>query len=213
MIQAILLDAGGVLVTEGQSRKRLAEFDHLLGWEPGTMHRRLYSGSWWEAVSTGRVSVAAYWQAVGQAWEEHLPADFKLFIDNFYAHQLDLATLHLAWRLRPYYRLGLLSNATVQLPRFLLSEKRLRSLFDVTIISALEGVRKPDAAMYELPLQRLGIAAAACVLVDDRERNTAAAEALGMKTIVHTDALATEQALRRLGVRLASHAVLAQIVA
>ncbi len=203
MIEAVLFDAGGVLVTEGTSRTRLAEFDQMLGWEEGSMHRRLYSGPWWEAVSTGKISVEAYWQAAAAAWQAQLPSDFNEFADNFHAHQLDLATTHLAWRLRPFYRLVLLSNATPLLTRFLQHEKRLYGLFDIIIISALEGVRKPDPAIFERTLQRLRLPAAACVFIDDKERNIAPAAALGMHTVIHRHALSTERALRTLGLRLA----------
>lgn len=201
MIQAILFDAGGVLITEGSSGKRLQTFDRLLGWEPGTMHLRLYSGGMWEALSTGAIDPDTYWEKVGLAWEKRLPQDFKLFIDNFHAHRLDFATLELARRLRRHYRLVLISNATVLLPAFLAHERRLHGLFDIYIISALEGVRKPDPRIYEIALARLQLPAANCVLIDDKERNNLIAEALGMKTIEHRGALQTESALRQLGVK------------
>lgn len=201
MIWAILFDVGGVLVTAGESAERLQAFDRLLGWKPGTMNLYLYSGEAWEAISTGAIDLASYWQAVGKAWEAHLPPDFPLFVDNFYGHRLDLATVHLARRLRPHYRLALISNATVLFPRFLARKSRLHQLFDLHVISALEGVRKPDPRIYEIALARLNLPASHCVLIDDKERNNLAAEALGMKSITHQDALQTERALRALGVK------------
>ncbi len=203
MIQAILFDVGGVLIHEGESRQRLETFDRLLGWKPGAMHRRLYSGPWWEAVSTGQISVDAYWAAVGRPFEALLPPDFPRFADNFYGHKFDMATVHLARRLRPYYRLGILSNATEQAAADLAGERRLRGIFDAVLISALEGVRKPDAAIFALAAQRLGLEPAACVLIDDKERNTTAAQAAGMRAIVHSNALQSAQALHAMGIKMA----------
>jgi epoxide hydrolase-like predicted phosphatase len=57
-------------------------------------------------------------------------------------------------------------------------------LFDVVVDSAFVGMRKPDPAIFELTLERLGGAAPErCVFVDDLEPNCDAARALGMAAI------------------------------
>ena len=76
-------------------------------------------------------------------------------------------------------------------------------LFDGVVISAEEGIRKPDRRMYELGAQRAGAAPAQCVYVDDLPFNLTPAEELGMATIHHTSAEQTIPELERLlGVRL-----------
>jgi putative hydrolase of the HAD superfamily len=59
--------------------------------------------------------------------------------------------------------------------------------FDVVVESAVEGVRKPDPRIYELVLQRLGVAATESVFLDDLGINLKPARALGMTTIKVTD--------------------------
>jgi putative hydrolase of the HAD superfamily len=56
-------------------------------------------------------------------------------------------------------------------------------LFEVVVDSAFVGVRKPDPAIYELTLSRLGVAAEECVFVDDLETNCEAARELGMAAV------------------------------
>jgi putative hydrolase of the HAD superfamily len=56
-------------------------------------------------------------------------------------------------------------------------------LFEVVVDSAFVGVRKPDPAIYELTLERLGIGADECVFVDDLEPNCETARALGMLAV------------------------------
>ena len=56
-------------------------------------------------------------------------------------------------------------------------------LFDVVVDSAFVGVRKPDPAIYELTLERLGVGADDCVFVDDLEPNCETARALGMLAV------------------------------
>jgi putative hydrolase of the HAD superfamily len=64
----------------------------------------------------------------------------------------------------------------------------LPELFDAWVISGEEGVRKPDARIYELGAERIGLEAAECVFVDDLPGNLKPARALGMATVHHVDA-------------------------
>jgi putative hydrolase of the HAD superfamily len=66
-------------------------------------------------------------------------------------------------------------------------------LFEVVVDSAFVGLRKPDPAIYELALERLGgVQASDCVFVDDLEVNCETARQLGMKAVRFADA---EQAI------------------
>lgn len=57
-------------------------------------------------------------------------------------------------------------------------------LFGVVVDSAFVGLRKPDPAIFELTLERLGGAPAErCVFVDDLDVNCDAARALGMAAV------------------------------
>jgi putative hydrolase of the HAD superfamily len=56
-------------------------------------------------------------------------------------------------------------------------------LFEVVVDSAFVGLRKPDPAIYELTLARLGLAGDECVFVDDLEVNCEAARGLGMTAV------------------------------
>jgi epoxide hydrolase-like predicted phosphatase len=58
-------------------------------------------------------------------------------------------------------------------------------LFEVVVDSGFVGMRKPDAGIYELTLERLGggLRAEECLFLDDIEVNCDAARALGMTAI------------------------------
>jgi putative hydrolase of the HAD superfamily len=64
-------------------------------------------------------------------------------------------------------------------------------LFEATVISGLEGFRKPDPRMYALGAERVGLPPEACVFVDDLPFNLEPAAALGMATVLHKDPAAT----------------------
>jgi putative hydrolase of the HAD superfamily len=73
----------------------------------------------------------------------------------------------------------------------------LDEIFDVVVDSAFVGMRKPERAIYELTVERLGdgVRAEECAFVDDIELNCEAARELGM-TAVHFES--AEQAIAEL---------------
>jgi HAD superfamily hydrolase (TIGR01509 family) len=76
-------------------------------------------------------------------------------------------------------RLGLLSNA----PRgtsATLEARGLVPLFDDAVVSGDVGLAKPDPAIYRLAAERLGVAPAACLFIDDMARNIEGARQAGM---------------------------------
>lgn len=72
-------------------------------------------------------------------------------------------------------------------------------LFDAVVISCEVGMRKPDERIFRHALDLLGLDAAACVFIDDIEHNVHAAEALGIRGILHTGPDTTITELRELG--------------
>jgi epoxide hydrolase-like predicted phosphatase len=94
-------------------------------------------------------------------------------------------------------RTGLISNswgtAGLGYDRDLFGE-----IFDGVVISAEEGLRKPDPAIYALGAQRIGLEPGACVFVDDLGGNLKPARAMGMATVRHVSADATVPELERL---------------
>jgi putative hydrolase of the HAD superfamily len=85
-------------------------------------------------------------------------------------------------------RVAMVSNSWGELryPQEVVSE-----LFDATVVSGREGFRKPDARMYTLGAERLGLQPADCVMVDDLPFNLKPAAELGMATVLHHDPEAT----------------------
>lgn len=57
------------------------------------------------------------------------------------------------------------------------------ALFDLVVESSIEGVRKPNPAIYQLTCERLGADPNNCVFLDDLGINLKPAKALGMRTI------------------------------
>jgi putative hydrolase of the HAD superfamily len=84
--------------------------------------------------------------------------------------------------LRPYFRLGVVSNFTGALDR-VLAEAGLLRLLNVVVDSAKVGVSKPDPEIFRLACRRLALAPEDCLLVGDSfDRDIAPAKEAGLGT-------------------------------
>lgn len=88
--------------------------------------------------------------------------------------------------LRQSYKVGLLSNMGSDTLDSVFNEQQRRDMFDDVLISSEVGLIKPSRDLYELALERLGVAADEAVFIDDRMANVEGATVLGMHTILFT---------------------------
>jgi putative hydrolase of the HAD superfamily len=95
-------------------------------------------------------------------------------MDTVYAEFTDLANYALFDDVVPTLerlrgaglRLGVVSNFEAWLER-LLEELGVRSFFDVSVISGVEGVEKPDPGIFRLAMERAGVEPSRSVFVGD----------------------------------------------
>ncbi len=87
---------------------------------------------------------------------------------------------------RRAYRMALLTNNVREWEPMWRGMLPVDEIFEVIVDSAFVGMRKPERAIYELTVERLGggLGTADCLFVDDVEHNIVAARELGM-TAVH----------------------------
>lgn len=89
---------------------------------------------------------------------------------------------YIAKELKPYYKLGFLSNAAGDWLSDLFTPEQL-ALFDDFVLSYQHNIRKPDTAIFELAASRLSVLPNECVLVDDVEVYCQGAREVGMFAI------------------------------
>ncbi len=114
---------------------------------------------------------------------------------------LNQEVVSLARRLRPKYKVGLLSNATKSLEEQVLNHHGILDLFDAIVNSARVGMAKPDERIYHLVAERLGVPASACVFIDDLSQNVEGAQAAGMRSFRFQGIDHLESELRALGLK------------
>lgn len=185
-IQAVIFDFGGVLVrTEDRApRQELAD---RLGMTYQELNDLIFESEPAQRATVGEITTQERWEILRA--ELGLPADeFPQVPKEFFGGDvLDEALIDYIRDLRPRYKTALLSNAMDYLRDVVINEWKIADAFDEMIISAEEGVAKPDAGIYELTLERLNVAPSEAVFVDDFPRNIEGARAVGMHAIHFQD--------------------------
>jgi putative hydrolase of the HAD superfamily len=82
------------------------------------------------------------------------------------------------------HRMGLLTNNVREWEPLWRSMLPVDEIFEVVVDSGFVGLRKPDPAIYEMTLERLGgVPAEECLFIDDIDVNCVAARELGMSAV------------------------------
>ena len=183
-VAAILLDFGGVLWDMRWDIARALEVEH--GLPAGALFDTLYRCDEWREVERGRGDREAWLAAAHRALERRAGRPLPPLHARWREQQGPIAAnVALVRRLRPPYRLAVLSNADLTLRARLADGLGLADAFDDIVCSAEVGCAKPDPEIYRLACQRLGVPPERCVFVDDHEPNVRVAEALGLRAVVH----------------------------
>lgn len=161
------------------------DLDTAHGLPRSSVFETLYRTDAWAEIERGRGDVEAWEAAAHSELERRAGTSLPRLHDEWRRAQVAIdANVGLVRRLRPHYKLSILSNADLRL-RARLERDGLHALFDDLVVSAEVGMAKPDPAVFRLAAERLGVAPAECVFVDDWDQNVEAARALGMRGVLH----------------------------
>ena len=195
-IRAVYFDLGGVIVRTGdrEPRTKLAE---RLGMSYEELAKAVFENESSLRASLGAVSPQEHWADVIQRLGLPSSEADSVRQEFFAGDTLDLDLINFLRSLRPKYRTGLLSNAWSDMREYLVSQK-IDDAFDQLIISAEVGIMKPDARIYQLALEKLGVTPDQAVFVDDSIVNIEGARAVGMYAIQFTRPDQTVEELKKL---------------
>jgi len=179
-IKAVIFDWGGVLADE--------PLQGLIQYCAATLGVDLKKcGSVIEAhlpaFGRGTFSEEGFWQHVCGELACLEPESKSLWSEAFGVVCRPRKTMYdLAETLQKKYKIAVLSNTEAPAVKHFLSYRP--ELFDVKVFSCDEGVAKPQARLYEICLERLGVEPQEALFIDDREENVAGARAIGLQAVV-----------------------------
>jgi epoxide hydrolase-like predicted phosphatase len=179
MIKSVIFDFGRVISAQ-KPASLFQRYEEELGLAPGMLNRTMFGTQTWQEVLVGRKTLDDYWREIGPALGLHTPGEIDAFRRRYLGDEaVNPGVLDLIRTLRGRYRLAILSNAPPRLSKWL-AEWGILDLFDVVVCSGDEGLVKPDPAIFELVLARLGVAPEEAVFIDDTLTHVQAASALGL---------------------------------
>jgi epoxide hydrolase-like predicted phosphatase len=202
-IRAIVSDFGGVLTSplldsfaafqqsSGVSLEALGKAMAAVGARQGT--NPLFE------LETGRLSEATFLRAL----EDQLSVDLGQQVELHGFGERYLEQLHPNPRMIEYmrelrrrgYKMAICTNNVREWEQLWRAKLPVEEIFEVVVDSAFVGFRKPERKIFEITLERLGVAARASLLVDDVETNCTAARELGMRAVLFRD---TDQAIEEI---------------
>ena len=186
MIKTIFFDFGGVLI-KNPKRKQIHRWKKILGLEENsellTILASPNESKVIRDICLGVLPEEKIWEMMAERW--HLK---PVIIQKI--RQMVNSKRHLNRRMLRFleecqndYQTAILSNAGDQTRKLMEDVYHLDRFVEEIIISAEEGVVKPDPEIYRIALSRLSANAKTSLLIDDTEVNVNAAREFGMKAV------------------------------
>lgn len=200
-IDTVIFDFGGVLIDWNPAYVYLKEFrgdekkmnhflEHICSWE---WNENQDAGYLLQQATEERVAMFPEHERLIRMyygrWEDMLG----------YEHTETVEILKYLKEIEQYKLLGLTNWSHETFP-VALERFDFLSWFDGIVVSGTEKMKKPDAEIYHLTLERYNVTAENAVFIDDKKENVAAAKHAGMHSIHFTTAKALKKKLKDMGI-------------
>jgi len=200
-IRAVIFDFGGVLYRTPSTGyiKKVVRFFGVRNTGPISMvmSSPLESPLVMDLM-TGRLPEHELWMQLARDLRLH-PRIVRFLRGRGFAQQrFDREMADFLAGLRPRFRTAILTNAGSEFRTTFGQIFALENYVDQLIISAEEGIAKPDPRLYELALERMGVRPEEAVFVDDLPENIAGAREVGLNALLHQNTIHTIEAIKKL---------------
>ena len=193
MIEAVIWDFGGVFTTS--PFEAFARYERERGIPVGTIRKinsTNHENNAWAHFERSDVDIEGFdrmFAEEARALGHDIPGKdvLPLLSGDFRPEMIEALR-----RVRTKFKTGCITNNmpsnTVEGPSSVsagrgIYAREIMELFDALIESSKIGIRKPDPRIYHMMCEKLAVAPAACVFLDDLGPNLKPARALGMTTI------------------------------
>ena len=201
-VTSLLLDIGGVLLTNGWDRHGRQKAADRFGLDYAYMDERHHLT--FDTYEMGKLSLDQYLDRV--IFFKERPFTREQFRRFMFAQSEPFAPMIEMMRaLKRRYGLKIVavSNEGRELTEHRIHTFALNSFIDTFISSCFVHFRKPDEDIYRLALDTAQIKAEEALYIDDRRMFVQVAESLGIRGLHHKDYDTTRQRLAALGLEIA----------
>lgn len=184
-IEAIIFDIGGVIYRAGDRPYLREKWAPKCGLDFQTFDDVVFNSPLYDQAAIGEITGDELW-ADRNRMLKLPPADLQTLIAENWNGVWDKEVLNFIMGLTGKFKLGILSDATSGARERVQKHVDL-SLFDAVVFSYEVGCRKPDPRIYNLTLERMGVAAENAIFIDDRPRCIEGAQAVGLHVILYEE--------------------------
>lgn len=185
-IKTILFDFGGVLY-KTPNIQWMNRWKRLIGLHDDPQVTEILTNPNGSQVVTdiclGKVSEDEIWRLMAEQWQVSPNLIKRLRRQVFSKSQLNRKMVNFLAELQQDYQTGILSNAGDQTRMLMEKVFKLDRYVEDIIISAEEGVVKPDPAIYQIAMDRLNARPETTLFLDDYLENVLSARDFGMKAV------------------------------
>ena len=197
MVKFILLDIGGVLLSNGwghESRQKAAETFSLDYTELNTLHNFIFN-----VYEINSITLNEYLdRVVFNHPRDFTKEDFKTFMFAQSVEMPEMLPWLKEWKQNCGFHIISINNEGKELNDFRVKKFGLHQCFDAFISSCEVGMRKPDPGIFALAMGIAQVLPEECVYFDDRLMLVQAAQKLGIRSFHHISFSTTKKILEDL---------------
>lgn len=184
LIKAIIFDWGGVLV-EDPIPQMIEYCSKILKVGKEELEKALPECR--PDFERGAISEEVFWKRICRSLsipDQSMNSLWSHSFESAYKENREMFSLASSLR-QNGYKIGLLSNTEVPAVEYF--REKGYEIFDATVFSCLEGMRKPEKGIYDIALDKLGVRPEEAIFIDDKEANVKGAERAGINAILFRD--------------------------
>lgn len=185
-IKTIFFDFGGVIIKQPNANK-IARLKKFLGLEIPPDFQEMFENpnqsKLIRDMCLGIIPESRIWEMMAEEWHFR-PSIIKRIHRKLHSkRQLNKPMIKFMKHCQENFQTAILSNAGDRTRTLMEDGFNLDKYVDEIIISAEEGVIKPDPEIYKIALDRVGANAKTSLLLDDTMENVLSARQMGMRAI------------------------------
>lgn len=198
-IKTIFFDFGGVII-KAPHHKWVNRWKKVLGIKDQPeileMLENPQDSQLVKDICLGKIPEDHIWHIMAEKWHIKPALIEQIRRRIFSKRQLNQPIVKFMGELNGQYPIAILSNAGDKARRLMEDTYQLDRIVDDIIISAEEGVIKPDPRIFEIAMARMDAEPETSLLLDDTLENVSAARAFGMQAIQFINHQQAIQAVR-----------------
>ena len=173
MIKNIIFDLGNVIVqnpTLNTVKQFFTEENDAI-----IFNNYIFKSEFWKMMDLGKITNLEIADTINKHKLVNVKnyAEIKKFMLNWFSKCIvNTDTMELGKKLKKNgYRIYILSNMAKETFEYFSSEYEFFNIVDGAVVSAYEGIKKPDPKIFKILLEKYSLVAGECLLIDDDDTN------------------------------------------